>query len=122
MVGRKRKTELRDAIDVITGFRDLVNETFLELTGKSIADWLKEFQDRPRELPWGEQAAPQQKPDMPLAFAYAVLGLTPNASPEQVKTHYRNLAKVFHSDTGAMNDAAMKLLNNARDRIKEGEG
>jgi len=121
MASRKRKTELQEAFDAIAGFRDLVDETFERLTGKPIAAWLNEFQQHPRELPPGEQAAPQQESAMPLADAYAVLGLTPNAPLEQVKKHYRNLAKVFHSDKGAMNDEAMKLLNRAHDRItKEG--
>ena len=117
MPRQKRKTELQDAFDVIAGFRDLVNETFEKLTGKSIAAWLKEFQQPPRELP-PEGETTSNEPSMRLADAYAVLGLTPNAPPEQVKKHYRNLAKVFHSDKGAMNDEAMKLLNRAYERIK----
>ena len=119
MPRQKRKTEIQDAFDAIAGFRDLVDETFEKLTGKSIAAWLKEFQQRPKELPQGESVAPSQ-PGMPLADAYAVLGLTPNAPLEQVKKHYRNLAKVFHSDKGAMNDEAMKLLNRAYERITKG--
>jgi len=120
MASRKKKTEIQGAFDAIAGFRDLVDETFEKLTGKPIAAWLKEFQQQPRELPQGEQAAPHQEPAMPLADAYAILGLKPNAPPEQVKKHYRNLAKVFHSDKGAMNDEAMKLLNRAHERITKG--
>jgi len=120
MASRKKKTEIQGAFDAIAGFRDLVDETFEKLTGKPIAAWLKEFQQQPRELPQGEQAAPHQEPAMPLADAYAILGLKPNAPPEQVKKHYRNLANVFHSDKGAMNDEAMKLLNRAHERITKG--
>ena len=117
MARRKRKTEIQDAFDAIAGFRDLVDETFEKLTGKSVAAWLKEFQ-QPKELPLGEQAAPAQ-PTMSLADAYAILGLKPDAPLEDVEKHYHNLAMAFHSDRGsAMNDEAMKLLNRAYERIK----
>ncbi|MBA7650024.1 hypothetical protein ES703_57825 [subsurface metagenome] len=121
MPKRKGKTALQDAFDAIAGFRDLVDETFVKLTGKPISAWLREYESRPRELPGEKQPAPSQ-PSMALADAYAVLGLTPNAPPEQVKKHYRNLARLFHSDMGAMNDEAMKLLNRAYDRIKREKG
>lgn len=120
MTHRKRKTEIQDAFDVIAGFRDLVDETFEKLTGKSIAAWFKEFQ-LPRELPQGESPATQELV-MPLADAYAILGLKPDAPPEDVKKHYRQLAKVFHTDKGGMNDEAMKLLNRAYERITKGKG
>jgi len=122
MARRKRKTELQDAFDAIAGFRDLVNETFEKLTGKSIAAWLKEFQ-QPGELPpGGEQAAPQQEQTMPLADAYAVLGLPSTASMEEVKRNYKRLAAVFHPDTPSGYTEAMVLLNNAYDRIKREKG
>ena len=118
MARRKRKTEIQDAFDAIAGLRDLVDETFEKLTGKSIAAWLKEFQQQPRELPREEQKVSAEG-TISLADAYAVLGLTPDAPLDQVKKHYRNLAKVFHSDKGAMNDEAMKLLNRAYERIQK---
>ncbi|MBA7506542.1 hypothetical protein ES706_05233 [subsurface metagenome] len=121
MPRRKRKTEIQDAFDAIAGFRDLVDETFEKLTGKSIAAWLSEFGARPTELPGGEQVVPSTAA-MPLADAYAILGLKPNAPLEDVKKHYRQLAKAFHSDTGGMNDEAMKLLNRAYKRIQECRG
>ncbi len=121
MTRRKRKTQIQDAFDAIAGFRDLVNETFEKLTGKTIASWLKEFQQQQRDLPSGEQAAPQQEQGMPLADAYAVLGLPQTASLEEVKRNYRNLAAVFHPDRGGYKEA-MVLLNNAYDRIKKGKG
>ena len=118
MARRKRKTEIQDAFDTIAGFRDLVDETFEKITGKPLAGWFQEFLQRPRELP-PEGETTSNEPSMRLADAYAVLGLTPNAPPEQVKKHYRNLAKVFHSDKGAMNDEAMKLLNRAYEVIQK---
>lgn len=121
MPKRKRKTQIQDAFDAIAGLRDLVDETFEKLTGKSIAAWLKEFQQQPRELPGGEQAAPQQKPAMPLADAYAVLGLPPTASMEEVKRNYKRLAAVFHPDKGGY-DEAMKLLNRAYEQVQRHRG
>ncbi|GAI64201.1 unnamed protein product, partial [marine sediment metagenome] len=117
----KGKTELQDAFDAIAGFRDLVNETFEKLTGKPIAAWLREFQQQPKELP-GEEQATDQQPTMPLADAYAILGLKPDAPLEDAKKHYRQLANVFHTDKGGMNDEAMKLINRAYERITKGKG
>jgi len=115
MPRRKRKTEIQDAFDAIAGFRDLVDATFEKLTGKPIAAWLKEFQQQPRELPQGESAAPAQ-PAMPLADAYAILGLPQTASLEEVKRNYRSLAVIFHPDRGGYTEA-MVLLNRAYEQI-----
>jgi len=121
MTKRKRKTELQDAFDVIAGFRDLVNETFEKLTGKPIAAWLKEFGSRPRELPGEEQATPEQ-PAMPLADAYAILGLKPNSPLDEVKKRYRVLANLFHPDRPGGYEEAMKLLNRAYEQIQGHRG
>ncbi len=122
MTKRKRKTEIQDAFDAIAGFRDLVDETFEKLTGKPIAAWLGEFGTRPRELPPRQTAAPQQEPAMLLVDAYAVLGLPPTATLEQVKRNYKNLAAIFHPDKEGGYTEAMVLLNNAFDRIKREKG
>ena len=121
MAKRKRNIQIQDAFDAIAGFRDLVDETFEKLTGKSIAIWLKEFQQQPRELPGGEQAAPQQEQGMPLADAYAVLGLPQTASLEEVKRNYKRLAAVFHPDAPGGYKEAMVLLNQAYERITKGK-
>jgi len=121
MPRRKRKTELQDTFDAIAGFRDLVNETFEKMTGKSIAAWLREFQQPPRELPGGKQAVSLEEPSMLLADAYAVLGLPQTASLEEVKRNYKHLAVIFHPDKGGYTEA-MVLLNNAYNRIlREGK-
>jgi hypothetical protein len=130
MAKRKRKTEIQAAFDAISGFRDLVDETFERLTGKPIAAWLKEFQQQSKELPpvgpsWPPEPKVRQpilsKQNMPLADAYAILGLKPDAPPEDVKKHYRNLANLFHPDKGGYAEA-MRLLNQAHDRITKGKG
>ena len=122
MPRRKRKTEIQDAFDAIAGFRDLVNETFEKLTGKPIAAWLREFGSRPRELPPRGEVPASPEPSMPLADAYAVLGLSPTASLEEAKKRYRTLANLFHPDRPGGYNEAMVLLNNAYDRIKKGKG
>ena len=117
MARHKRKTEIQDAFDAIAGFRDLVDETFEKLTGKPIAAWFREFQQRPRELPGGEGAASQQ-PNMALPDAYAILGLSQTASLEEVKKRYRDLARLFHPDRPGGYEGAMKLLNRAYEQIQ----
>ena len=117
MAKRKKKTDIQDTFDAIAGFRDLVNETFEKLTGKDIFTWLKEFQQQPRELPPGGHQPAQQEPTMFLSNAYAVLGLPPTATMEEVERNYKRLAVVFHQDKGGYKEA-MVLLNNAYERIK----
>ena len=121
MSRHKRKTQIQDAFDVIAGFRDLVDETFERLTGKPIAAWLKEFQQRPRELPGGKQTVSQEEPAMPIVDAYAILGLPDTASLEEVKRNYKRLAAVFHPDKGGYVEA-MKLLNQAYEAIQRQRG
>ncbi|MBA7601339.1 Co-chaperone protein DjlA [subsurface metagenome] len=121
MPKRKAKTKEANSLSVLLDFVDVVDTTFERFTGKSVAAWLKEFQQRPKELPQGGSAAPQQEPAMPLVDAYSVLGLPPTASPEEVKRNYRNLAVIFHPDRGGYKEA-MVLLNNAYERIKGEKG
>ena len=109
---------MEEATAMVMGFANLVDAVFMRYTGRTLTELVKE-PARPRELPAGERSAPvEDKYDMPLADAYAILGLKPGASMDDVKRHYRNLARAFHSDKGSvMNDEAMKLLNRAYDAI-----
>lgn len=114
----KGKSRAQDAFDAVAGFRDLVDDSFEKLTGKGIAAWLKEFQQRPRDLPGGgEPASPQEDSGMSIETAYMVLGLPPTAPFEDVQRNYRNLAVVFHPDKGGYEEA-MVLLNRAYERIQ----
>jgi len=132
MAKRKRKTDMEVATELVLGFANLVDALFVKYTGKTVVQLLREPPPRPRELPQAEEVKAESsretppidtEPDMPLADAYAILGLKPNAPLEDVKKHYRNLAKAFHTDKGAMNDEAMKLINRAYERItKHGSG
>ena len=120
MAKSRRKKKSQNTFGVILDLVDVVDETFERLTGKPIAAWLKEFQQRPRELPSGEQTFPHQEAAMPLVDAYAVLGLPQTASLAEVKKNYRSLAVIFHPDKGGYKEA-MILLNNAYGRIMKEE-
>ncbi|MBA7680568.1 hypothetical protein ES703_88889 [subsurface metagenome] len=113
----KRKSKANSTFGVIADFAETVDTVFERFTGKTIASCLKEFQQRPQELPPGGKAAPSQSA-MPLADAYMVLGLPKTATLEEVKRNYKHLAAVFHPDKGGYTEA-MVLLNNAYDTIKK---
>lgn len=57
---------------------------------------------------------------------YEVLGVSPGAAPEEIRTAYRNLAKKYHPDNYVGNPLAdlasekMKEINQAYDEIKSG--
>ena len=119
MARRKRKTGMEDATAIVTGFANLVDALFLRYTGKTMPELLRDFSERPKELPQGEKASPAAEPDMPLEWAYSILGLKPGAPLEEVKRNYRNLATLFHPDRGGYTEA-MSLLNRAFDRITKG--
>jgi len=115
MPGHKGKKKSQNELGFIVDLAHTVNDTFEALTGKSVPEWFEEFRQRPRELPPGEQYTPGQ-PGMPLADAYAVMGLPQTATLEEVKRNYKHLAAIFHPDKGGYKEA-MILLNNAYERI-----
>lgn len=119
MVKAKGNPGRQNTFGVIVDFVDTADTIFTKLTGKSIAEWFKEFQQQPGELPPGERVTAQQ-PVMPLVDAYAVLGLPQTATMKEVKRNYRNLSMVFHPDRGGYKEA-MVLLNRAYERITKGK-
>jgi len=121
MPKNQRKTGPAHTFQPVLDFIDLVDTAFERVTGAKISARLKEAYSRPRELP-PENGPVLADPGMQLADAYAILGLKPDASAEDVKKHYRNLAHLFHTDKGGMNEEAMKLINRAHDTITKGKG
>jgi len=121
MAKPKRKSKQPSTFQTIMEFAEVVDTVFEKLTGKPIASWLREFQQQPRELPMGEQAAATQSTTS-LANAYAILGLSRTATLSEVKKRYRDLARLFHPDAPGGYKEAMVLLNNAYERImREGK-
>lgn len=121
MPKRKKKVEVSDAKDFILTMIDLANASMEKLTGKDIPSWLREYQQQPKELPPGAKAASPQSA-IPLADAYMVLGLPQTATLEEIKRNYKHLAAVFHPDMKGGYEEAMKLLNNAYQRVMEEKG
>lgn len=119
MAKRREKAKSQSELGVIVDLAHTINDTFEVLTGKTVPAWLEEFRQQPRELPPGEQYLPGQ-PVMPLADAYAVMGLPQTASMDQVKERYRVLARLFHPDAPGGYKEAMVLLNNAYEQIMKG--
>jgi len=117
----KLKKKQDNPFVIVENFAQMVDALFLRYTGKTMQTLLREFAERPKELPQGEKAAPSAEPDMSLDWAYSVLGLSPTASLDEVKQHYRNLARVFHPDAGGYKEA-MVLLNRAYERILKEKG
>lgn len=61
-------------------------------------------------------SAPQLEPKHN-SDPYEVLGISPQATLDQVNERYRNLAKIWHPDAKGGNLDAMKRLNEAYDSI-----
>ena len=116
MAKKGKKSQYQDVFDFLNGWQNFLDQTFLRYTGKSVSQHIRDFAQQPKELPQGEGVM-LEEPGMPLADAYAVLGLKPDAPLKDVKKHYRNLAFLFHSDRSGMNDEAMKLINRAYETI-----
>ena len=123
MAKRGGKNKSQSELGVIVDLAHTINDTFEALTGKTVPQWFEEFRQRPRELPSGDQVSSSDTITMPLADAYAVMGLPQTATLAEVKRNFRNLAAVFHPDKGGYQEA-MVLLNRAHDRImkEKGEG
>lgn len=107
---------MEEATGMVLGFANLVDTLFLRYSGKTLAGWLAEPASRPRELPAAEPEAPGEVV-MPLADAYAILGLPETATIDQVKERYRALARLYHPDLPTGYAEAMRLLNRAHERV-----
>ena len=97
-----------------------INKIVETFSGKRIEDWFQEALERSRKTTIGQATAGMERAARAMD-PYAVLGLNHGASTEDVKTRYRQLAKLFHPDVGG-NDVAMKLVNNAYQQITREKG
>jgi len=60
----------------------------------------------------GDEAAKLYNP-------YELLGLSPQATNEEIKRRYKQLAIIWHPDKQCGNEEAMKRLNKAYDEIRQ---
>lgn len=77
------------------------------------AGWREYFEEQ--DSTGGQGAGPNADRD-PIAEAYAVLGLQPGASDDDIKSAHRELMKGVHPDRGGSEFLAAKI-NEARDRL-----
>lgn len=72
------------------------------------------LQARPRRVELRHHFDPLVDPEN---WPYAVLGLDPNATSEEVEAQYREAARLAHPDLGG-SETFMRVLNLARDEIR----
>lgn len=99
--------DTRALIEEIAGDADSVSllESWLDANRKG---WREYFEET--------AAAAQAAPADPDAEAYAVLGLKPGATADEIKAAHRELMKGVHPDHGGSSYLASKI-NEARDRL-----
>lgn len=113
---------------------DLTLHELLELWQECQADAqsgavLEAYLDRTQDADWREQVAAQQnrqqRADSDLSAsdtmmsaeeAYAILGLSPGATPAEIKTAHRRLMQKIHPDHGGSDYLAMRV-NQAKDLL-----
>jgi len=106
--------------------RQVVNELddiVTKFSGKGIGEWIKQSWEKYRETTISQTTDPLERAARAMD-PYAVLGLPREASLEDVKVRYRQLANIYHPDKEGGNEDAMKLVNNAYKEIcrqKEGK-
>ena len=98
-----------------------LNDIVLTFSGKSISGWVHEAWERSQQTTIGQAASGVERAARALD-SYAVLGLPPSASMEEVKTRYRELSNIFHPDKAGGYEGAMKLLNAAYESIRREKG
>lgn len=103
------EAETRLLITEIEGDADSVSllESWLDANRSGWREYFAETAHR-------EAAAPQAED--PLAEAYAVLGLKPGATDDEIRAAHRDLMKAVHPDHGGSSYLASKI-NEARDRL-----
>lgn len=85
-------------------------------TIRAATDFVKLMFDIGNHLSQGRSGGPETSR---LYNPYEVLGVSPQATNEEIKQRYRQLAIVWHPDKQGGNEVAMKRLNNAYNEISE---
>jgi len=114
--GAKKKAS---GLSVLLELLDVADSAIEKVTGKGMAGWLKTLQEQNQISQGGQPVQLSAKPTDP----YAVLGVPPTASLEEVKKRYRQLSMIYHPDREGGYSEAMKRVNEAYEQIlKEKEG
>ena len=98
-----------------------INDIVFTFSGKSISGWVQEAWERSQKTTVGQVAAGVERA-AGAVDPYAILGLPPSASLEEVKRRYKQLSRIYHPDKEGGYEEAMKLLNNAYEQIIKGKG
>lgn len=98
-----------------------LNDIVFTFSGKTISGWVQEAWERSQKTTIGQAAAGVERAARAID-PYAVLGLPPSASLEQVERRYKQLSQIYHPDKEGGYEGAMKLLNNAYEQIKGRRG
>lgn len=93
-------------------FDDLV----LAVSGRPLRSWIDDGWQKLRESSVGGAADSLSRAGMAMD-PYQVLGLSSDATEEQVKTRKAQLSHIYHPDRPGGDLKAMKLVNNAADDI-----
>jgi len=79
----------------------------------------RRFGNRPRKSGPGDASVAAHATTMSREEAYQVLGLTPGASPDQIRAEYRRLMKKMHPDQGGTTYLAARI-NEAKEILLGG--
>ena len=120
-MGKKGRTKKGSTLSVLNELIDLADGAMERFTGKSIAGWLQDLQQQ-GAAQIGEQSYTQTSTQQALNDPYFVLGLPSDATIDQVKARYRQLASIFHPDKEGGYVEAMKKVNAAYQEILKDRG
>ena len=111
-----RQKKKANVFSVMLDLIDVADTAVERVTGKDITSWMRYFQEQSKiEAGGAERSIPQSTATS--TDPYAVLGLPPTASLEEVKRRYQKLSMIYHPDREGGYTEAMKRLNGAYEKI-----
>ena len=105
----KKRNLLKDLNRTLELSKELIE------AGTSLMDRFQPAKPLPGGSSIRESAPPKLTP-------YEVMGLPEDATENQFRARYRELAKLYHADKGSGSDAMMKRVNQAMEEIMEEKG